>query len=325
MSQVFDNVSDFIQNRMKMSHIYQPVMLMKILQSGGQATTGDIAKAILLRDPTQLEYYAEITKRMPGRVLTKNRSITRKMRDGYELIGSDQLSDDEKDRLIDLCNERLAEFLEVRGSAPWSHRSTASRYIPGSLKYLVLKEAKFRCLVCGRSADESPLEPDHIVPRSEGGSNDISNLQALCGDCNRYKRASDDTDFRDVLSSYDDREDGCNFCGPLQKEITAQNELAYSILDPDPISSGHTLIVPKRHTANYFELYQPEKNAIERLLQEQKAVIQESDTTVTGFNVGFDVCEDAGQVESHCYLQMIPRRRWDRGTNASGVRNVMSR
>ena len=325
MSQVFDNMSDFIQNRMRMSHIYQPVMLMKILQSGGRATTNDIAKAILLRDPTQLRYYAEITKRMPGRVLTRNRSITRKIRDGYELIDFDQLSDSEIDRLIDLCHERLAEFLEVRGSAPWLHRSTASRYIPGSLKYMVLKEAKFRCLLCGRSADECPLEPDHIVPRSEGGSNHISNLQALCGDCNRYKRASDDTNFRDVLGSYDVREDGCSFCAPLQEEITAQNELAYSMLDPNPITDRHTLIVPKRHNKDYFDLYQPEKNAIERILKEQQVAIQESDKTVTGFNVGFDVGEDAGQVESHCYLQMIPRRKGDGGTADDGVRNVIAR
>lgn len=321
MSDTFHAISDFLRHRMRMTHIYQPVMLMKLLESGGYATTVDIAKAILLHDPTQIRYYADITKRYPGRVLSRNHNMTKRTADGYVLVGSDDLSDDEKRCLIEICSTKLEEFLVDKGTRPWSHRDRTARYIPGSVKYQVLKAAKFRCLLCGVSADKRPLEPDHIVPRRDGGSNDISNLQALCGDCNRYKRASDDTNLRDVLSSYEVREDGCNFCAPLQKDVTAHNELAYSMLDPHPITIGHTLIVPKRHHADYFELYQPETNAMQRLLREQKTVIQRSDKTVTGFNVGFDSGEDAGQSASHCYLQLIPRRRGDNGTNENaGIR-----
>jgi ATP adenylyltransferase len=37
---------DFIQNRMRMSHIYQPVMIKALLENDGQATTEEIAKAL---------------------------------------------------------------------------------------------------------------------------------------------------------------------------------------------------------------------------------------------------------------------------------------
>ena len=42
-----------------------------------------------------------------------------------------------------------------------------------------------RCLRCGNM--EAVLEADHIVPLIRGGSDDIGNIQPLCGPCNRKK------------------------------------------------------------------------------------------------------------------------------------------
>jgi hypothetical protein len=53
---------------------------------------------------------------------------------------------------------------------------------------------------------------DHIVPRNAGGSDDLSNLQALCYSCNAMKRGRDTTDFRGMASRYRERADGCIFC-----------------------------------------------------------------------------------------------------------------
>ena len=70
MSQQFDDLSDFIRNQMRMSHIYQLVMLMELLNRDGSASIRDVAKALLAEDISQIEYYERITKNMPGRVLT---------------------------------------------------------------------------------------------------------------------------------------------------------------------------------------------------------------------------------------------------------------
>ncbi len=43
-----------------------------------------------------------------------------------------------------------------------------------------------RCLRCG---ERKPLSPDHIVPISRGGANDIANIQPLCAECNSWKAA----------------------------------------------------------------------------------------------------------------------------------------
>ena len=55
-----------------------------------------------------------------------------------------------------------------------------------TLRPIVLSRSGYRCTYCG--SDES-LEIDHIVPIARRGTNDISNLQALCRPCNRRKGA----------------------------------------------------------------------------------------------------------------------------------------
>ena len=57
--------------------------------------------------------------------------------------------------------------------------------LPASTKALVVKAAGGLCFACGSAAEP---QVDHILPRRWGGTNDISNLQVLCGDCNRRKR-----------------------------------------------------------------------------------------------------------------------------------------
>jgi ATP adenylyltransferase len=46
----YEQLVDFVQNRMKMSHVYQPVMLMTLLRGGGRSSTGEIARSIFAHD-----------------------------------------------------------------------------------------------------------------------------------------------------------------------------------------------------------------------------------------------------------------------------------
>lgn len=310
MSNAFDQLYDFLNSQMRMSHIYQPVMLIHLLQNGGRACTSDIAKALLVRDPTQVSYYEEITKRMPGRVLTQNRGITERERDTYYLKDFNELSSKEVNQLIDRCQSRLDQFLDAKRD-PWQHRRKSSGYISGTLRYEVFKRAKRRCELCGIHDYQKALEVDHIVPRNLGGADDISNLQALCYSCNAMKRDTDDSDFRGVIDSYGHRKAGCEFCYPIPEPVLAMDELSYSKSAPSPISKGHTLIVPKRHVEDYFDMYQPELNAIQRNLEDGRKRLQESDASIAGFNIGFDSRPDSGESASHFHLHMIPRRSGD--------------
>ena len=323
MTSLYRRLQQFISKDMRMSHVYQPVMLAELLKFNGKATVRQIARAIREKDPSQVEYYEHITKNMVGQVLTKRRHITSKTGEVYTLEGFDQLTSKEVSDLLDLCRQKLKGYEERRGEAIWTHRKRLGRIVSGSDLYEVLKEAKFRCVLCGISAEEKALEVDHIVPRNLKGTNDRSNLQALCYTCNSSKRDTDTTDLRGVAASYKTRQKGCLFCELDKKRVEATNELAIVVRDGFPVTHLHTLIVPKRHTADYFGLYQPEIIAINQLMIEQKASIMGMDTTVTGFNIGMNCGDAAGQTIYHCHVHLIPRRDGDVSEPRGGVRHVI--
>jgi hypothetical protein len=52
----YEQLLDFVQNRMRMSHVYQPVMLMTLLRRGGSSSISNIARSILTHDESQIEY-----------------------------------------------------------------------------------------------------------------------------------------------------------------------------------------------------------------------------------------------------------------------------
>ncbi|MDZ8108164.1 MAG: HNH endonuclease [Nostoc sp. DedQUE12a] len=68
--------------------------------------------------------------------------------------------------------------------------------IPLEVKKYVWQRDKYQCQSCGKTASETNLTIDHIIPLARGGKNDISNLQTLCFKCNQQKTDNIDPRFR---------------------------------------------------------------------------------------------------------------------------------
>ena len=126
-----------------------------------------------------------------------------------------------------------------------------------------------------------------------------------------------------MLDAYDNREAGCPFCELPEERIVSENELAIWLYDGYPVTAGHSLFIPKRHVSDYFDLFKPERNAIEALIAEAREKLQSDDATITGFNMGANAGTTAGQTVLHAHVHLIPRREGDVKNPRGGVRGVI--
>jgi len=113
----------------------------------------------------------------------------------------------------------------------------------------------------------------------------------------------------------------CPFCN-VEREIILESEMSFAIYDGYPVNEGHVLIIPKRHTANYFDLSLEEQKGCIELLNLVKGIVQEK-YNPAGFNVGININEAAGQTVPHVHIHLIPRYEGDVEEPRGGVRGVV--
>jgi diadenosine tetraphosphate (Ap4A) HIT family hydrolase len=115
----------------------------------------------------------------------------------------------------------------------------------------------------------------------------------------------------------------CVFCDIARERIIAENEYCVAFYDLYPVTEKHVLIIPKTHRLDYFDLSHSEREGVNELLITLKDMIISEDSTVTGFNIGINCGEDAGQTVFHCHIHLIPRRKGDMDNPRGGVRGVI--
>jgi diadenosine tetraphosphate (Ap4A) HIT family hydrolase len=112
---------------------------------------------------------------------------------------------------------------------------------------------------------------------------------------------------------------GCVFCSLPPARLERTSALSWAIRDGFPISPGHTLIIPKRHVASFFELTTEERADLLALLDEAKADL-DREFSPQGYNIGINDGTAAGQTIGHVHIHLIPRFAGDRPDPRGGVR-----
>ena len=108
--------------------------------------------------------------------------------------------------------------------------------------------------------------------------------------------------------------ENCIFCKIANGEIPSatlyEDEDFRVILDLGPASKGHSLILPKSHAANIYEL-SDEMAAKAMILAKKMATAMTAALKCDGFNIVQNNGECAGQTVFHFHMHLIPRYKGD--------------
>jgi histidine triad (HIT) family protein len=102
----------------------------------------------------------------------------------------------------------------------------------------------------------------------------------------------------------------CLFCKivegsiPSNKVYETDNILAF--LDITPVNEGHTLVIPKTHYENLFEIPDETLSTIALELKHLGSAVQKA-TNAGGINIAMNNREAAGQIVPHAHFHIIPR------------------
>ena len=114
----------------------------------------------------------------------------------------------------------------------------------------------------------------------------------------------------------------CPFCALADERVLLRNARAVVVRDAYPVSPGHTLVIPVRHFASFFDSTSDERVAMLSLLDAAKERLQ-SEFGPASYNIGINDGPAAGQTVGHLHIHLIPRYIGDRRDPRGGVRWVI--
>ena len=117
--------------------------------------------------------------------------------------------------------------------------------------------------------------------------------------------------------------EGCIFCKIINKEIPSdfihEDDVSVSFLDINPVNIGHTLLVPREHHENIFDI--PEELLMKVSVTAKKlARALRKGLSADGVNITSNNGQAAGQLVSHAHTHIIPRYDNDGFTHWKGKR-----
>ena len=106
----------------------------------------------------------------------------------------------------------------------------------------------------------------------------------------------------------------CVFCKIVKKEIPAkfveETNNFIAILDANPKTEGHTLIIPKKHFVTILDVPSTLAQEMHKLMQNVSSNFLEKKQG-DGFNIIMNNLAPAGQVVMHAHIHIIPRKEND--------------
>ena len=114
----------------------------------------------------------------------------------------------------------------------------------------------------------------------------------------------------------------CPFCALPPERVLLRSDSATAFRDAYPVSPGHTLVIPVRHVASFFDTTPEERASILDLLDAAKRQLQ-VEFGPAAYNIGINDGAAAGQTVGHLHMHLIPRYSGDQPDPRGGIRWVI--
>ena len=102
----------------------------------------------------------------------------------------------------------------------------------------------------------------------------------------------------------------CIFCKIVNKELPAniiyENDSVLAFLDITPVNLGHTLVVPKEHSTDIFDISDNSWIEVMKVVKKVAPAVKEG-AKACGINIGMNNNPCAGQVVMHPHVHIMPR------------------
>ncbi|MGL4950299.1 MAG: HIT family protein [Mycoplasma sp.] len=107
------------------------------------------------------------------------------------------------------------------------------------------------------------------------------------------------------------QKENCIFCkivnGEIPAKIVGENDLAIAFLDVNPISDGHTLVIPKQHHLDMGTCFKADLRAVWDLAQDVARTLESTKLNPWAFNYLSNQGKIAGQEVFHFHVHVIPK------------------
>ena len=118
--------------------------------------------------------------------------------------------------------------------------------------------------------------------------------------------------------------DDCLFCKIIAKKIPAltiyENENVMAFLDIAPRAKGHTVVIPKHHSATLVDLPEEEIGPLFSAVRSVSELLLKS-LNAEGLTIGINHGAASGQVVGHLHVHILPRFGGDGGDAVQSVVN----
>ncbi len=116
----------------------------------------------------------------------------------------------------------------------------------------------------------------------------------------------------------------CIFCKISNKEVPSkvisESDKSIAFLDVNPLSKGHTLVIPKSHSKTLLDLESDGWCDMNALVKKVVSIIQDK-LNPDGFNIGLNMNIAGGQAVDHIHIHIIPRWTGDGGGSIHTIIN----